>query len=389
MKVYDVAGLSNSTTFYIKADGIAPIPDFSVTHHTIVNNTLHVNQNEALIFNGASSVDHIASTSDVGVVKTWTYVWGDGNVTTVGVGENQNVTKTYANAGNFTMMLNVTDAAGHVSSKSILVVVKDTTPPVVSFVAQYNGANVVTAMENQTLVLTANATTDNVNTLSELNFTWSFGDKATGYGAWLRHDFAGINTFSVKLSVRDLTGNVANLTKSLIITSSPRPDLRVVSMVFSPTTFTEGSQGTIYVNVSNVGNDNAILPTLAFYVVNNDGSTTFIGNTTSFTVNGSAATELSPGQFGLFTFGWTPGSSGNYTIKVNAVVDRDVNKLDNFDTATVAANEAAWKPIALYGGIFAVIVVVIVLFYMRKRLPKIGKGTSKKSEAKEPQKGKK
>ena len=56
MKVYDVAGLSNSTTFYIKTDGIAPIPDFSVTNHTIVNNMLHVNQNEALIFNGASSV---------------------------------------------------------------------------------------------------------------------------------------------------------------------------------------------------------------------------------------------------------------------------------------------------------------------------------------------
>ena len=320
---------------------------------------------------------------------TWTYVWGDGNITTAGVGENQNVTKTYANAGNFTMMLNVTDAAGHVSSKSILVVVKDTNPPVVSFVAQYNDTNVVTAAENQTLVLTANATTDNVNTLSELNFTWSFGDKTTGYGPWVRHNFAGINTFNVKLSVRDSAGNVANLTKSLSITSSPRPDLRMVSMVFLPTTFTEGDQETIIVNVSNVGNDVAILPHLEFYVLNSDGTKTFIGNETSFTINGSAATQLNPGQYGLFSFGWIPSSQGNYTIQTKAVVDREINLADNTDTGTVKVNEAAWKPIALYGGIFAIIVVVIVLFFMRRRLPKIGKGSSKKSEAKEPQKGKK
>jgi hypothetical protein len=323
------------------------------------------------------------------VIKTWTYVWGDGNVTTIGVGENQNVTKTYARAGTFTMMLNVTDAAGHVATKSIQVIVNDQTAPLVSFVFQRNGVDVTTALENQTLVLTANATVDVNDTFSLLNFTWSFGDGKTGYGAWVRHDFAAIQTFSVKLSVKDVAGNIANLTKSLSITSSARPDLRVVSMVFSPTTFTEGDKGTINVNVSNVGNANATLPHLEFYVKNVDGTLTFIGNETSFTVNGSAATTLNPGQYGLFSFGWTPSSRGNFTVKVVAVADREVNKLDNTDTGTIAVNEAAWKAIALYGGIFAVIVVVIVLFYMRRRLPKLGKITGKKPEVKESQKGKK
>jgi hypothetical protein len=106
-------------------------------------------------------------------------------------------------------------------------------------------------------------------------------------------------------------------------------------------------------------------------------------------VNGTAATELQPGQSGLFSFGWAPNVRGNYTVKVVAVVDREINKADNTDTGPINVNEAAWKPIALYGGIFAVIIVVIVLFYMRRRLPKIGKSSGKKPEAKEPTKGKK
>jgi hypothetical protein len=388
LKTYDVAGLSASKTFFIKTDGIVPIPDFTVRNHTVAS-PMRVNQNEALVFNGASSVDHIASTSDVGVIKTWTYIWGDGNVTTIGVGENQNVTKTYARAGTFTMMLNVTDAAGHVSTKSIQVAVKDKTAPVASFVIQRNGTNVVTALENQTLVLTANATVDVNDTFGSLNFTWSFGDGKTGYGAWVKHNFSAIKTFSVKLSVKDVAGNVANLTKSLTITSSARPDLRVVSMVFSPTTFTEGDRGIIKVNVTNVGNAIATFPHLEFYVLTVDGKKSFIGNETAFTVNGSAATALNPGQSGLFSFGWAPSSRGNYTVQVNAVAEREINKADNTDTGTVVVNEAAWKAIALYGGIFAVVVVVIVLFYMRRRLPKLGKIAGKKPEVKESQKGKK
>jgi len=287
------------------------------------------------------------------------------------------------------MMLNVTDAAGRVATKSIQVVVKDKTTPVASFVIQRNGTNVVTALENQTLVLTANATVDVNDTFSSLNFTWSFGDGKTGYGAGVRHDFSAIKTFSVKLSVRDVAGNIANLTKSLTITSSARPDLRVVSMVFSPTTFTEGDQGIIKVNVTNVGNAIATFPHLEFYVLTADGKKSFIGNETAFTVNGSATTALNPGQSGLFSFGWAPSSRGNFTVQVNAVAEREINKADNTDTGTVVVNEAAWKAIALYGGIFAVIVVVIVLFYMRRRLPKLGKIAGKKPEVKESQKGKK
>jgi hypothetical protein len=142
-------------------------------------------------------------------------------------------------------------------------------------------------------------------------------------------------------------------------------------------------------HVSNVGNAIASFPHLEFYVLTSEGTKNFIGNETAFTVNGSAATSLNPGQYGLFEFGWAPNARGNFTVQVNAVVDREINKADNTDTGAVLVNEATWKAVALYGGIFAVIIVVIVLFYMRRRLPKIGKPSAKKPEGKEPQKGKK
>jgi len=393
LTVTDVAGLTNQTTFYIKADGLIPAADFSVQNHTVSAGTLTVNQNEALVFNGANSYDHIASASDVGVIKTYVYTWGDGNKTTVSVGENQNVTKTYARPGTFNMNLNVTDAAGHYSIKSIVVVVKDKTPPVVSFVVSKLGSttSISTAQENQTLVFNGNATYDPYVPFAQLNFTWDFGDGVKAYGNYQAHFYQSIKTFTVKLNVTNPTNNAANTTKSLTITSQPRPDLRVVSVTFSPSTFTEGEQGTINVNITNVGNNVAGAPFVAFYILQSSGAKTPIGNSSNLVINGTTPvpSQLLPGQYGVISLTWTPSAKGNYTIFVNAVTNGEINKADNTDQAPVTVNEAAWKAVALYGGIFAVIIVVIVLFYMRRRLPKLPKlGKGKKPEEKK-QSGKK
>ena len=388
LTVTDVAALTAQTTFYIKADGLNPTADFTVRNKTVANGELHVNQNEALVFNGALSFDHIASTapSDIGVIKTWSYVWGDKNTTTVGIGEQQNVTKTYARAGNFSMLLNVTDVAGHFSWKSVKVVVKDTTPPVVSFKVTKVGSTteVVSAQENVTLAFSANATYDNNDSFDKLNFTWSMGDGTPAlYGNYVEHFFAKTGVMTVKLTVVDVAKNKANITKTLTVTSSPRPDLRMVSMVFVPNVMTEGDAGTIRVNFTNVGNADANTPHIEFSILNSDGSKTPLGNGFDMTVNGTSTTVLKAGQYGIITFSWTPSAKGNTTIYANAVVDREIIKIDNSITAAVTVNEAGWKAIALYGGIFAVIIVVIVLFYMRKRLPKLGgRGKSEKVEPK-------
>ncbi len=388
LTVTDVAGLTDSATFYIKADGINPVADFSVVNHTISAGTLNVNQNEALVFNGRTSYDHIASSSDLGIIKTYVYTWGDGNKTTVGVGENMNVTKTYARPGTFSMNLNVTDAAGHFSIKSIVVVARDKTPPTPSFFVTKQGSTtpISTAQENQTLVFNANATFDPYVPFNQLNFTWTFGDGAKAYGNYVTHAYQAIKTFTAKLNVTNPTANSANTTKSLTITSQPRPDLRVVSIVFSPSTFTEGEQGTITVNITNVGNSVAGAPSVEFYILESSGHKTPIGNSSNLKVNGTTPvpSQLKPGEYGTISLTWAPSARGNYTIFVNAVTAGEINKADNTDQSPVTVNEAAWKAVALYGGIFAVIIVVIVLFYMRRRLPKLPK--LRKGKVEEPKK---
>ncbi len=386
LTVTDVAGLTAIKSFYVKSDGINPTPDFSVKNHTLSAQTpnLVVNQNEALVFNGATSFDHIASTSssDVGIIKAWQYIWGDGNKTTVGIGENQNVTKTYARAGTFTMLLNTTDVAGRVSTKSVVVLVKDAVAPNVVFNVYLNGVLLKgTAQENQTLLFSANGTTDNVNSFDQLNFTWSFGDVSPSkYGPVVTHKYSNIKTFTVKLVVTDVAGNKANATKSLVITSQPRPDLRIVSVKADPNPMTEGSSGKFIVNVTNVGNANAVLASVTVSILNSDGSKSKIGTTTDMT-NRPGNDTLMPGKYGLFEVSWTPSGKGNYTIVAEASATDEINKADNTYTTTITVNEATWKAIALYGGIFAVIVVIIVLYYYRKRLPKLGGGKKEKEKA--------
>jgi len=385
LTVTDVAGLTAVKSFYVRSDGINPTPDFTVKNHTFSAQApnLVVNQNEALVFNGATSYDHIASTSssDVGIIKSWQYIWGDGNKTTVGIGENQNVTKTYARAGTFTMLLNTTDVAGRVTTKSVVVQVKDTVAPTVVFNIYLNGVLVKgTAQENQTLLFSANGTTDNVNSFSELSFAWSFGDGATNNsGPVVSYKYANIKTFTVKLEVTDVAGNKANATKSLVITSQPRPDLRIVSVKADPNPMTEGSTGKFIVNVTNVGNDNAYSPSVTVSILNSDGSKSTIGTSNEMT-NIDNNTIL-PGKYGLFEVSWTPSGKGNYTIVTQASVENEITTSDNTYTTAITVNEATWKAIALYGGIFAVIVVIIVLYYYRKRLPKLGGGKKEKEKA--------
>ena len=203
----------------------------------------------------------------------------------------------------------------------------------------------------------------------------------------LYHSYQSIKTFTVYLNVTNPTANYANISKTLTITSQPRPDLRVVSIVFSPSTFTEGEAGTITVNITNVGNSVAAAPMVEFYILESSGHKTPIGNSTNLKINGTEPlpAQLLPGQYGTISLQWTPSTRGNYTIFVNAVTAGEINKADNTDQAPVTVNEAAWKAVALYGGIFAVIIVVIVLFYMRRRLPKLPKfGKGKAEEPKKP-----
>lgn len=382
LTVTDQAGLMAYKSFDVKVDGVAPTVA-AEENVTVLGSTLNVDQNKAYTFNSADSADMLNET-EAGLIASYKWVWGDGNTTTVLMGENQTVTHTWANTGVFTMYLNVTDVANHTSSKNVTVTVKDTVKPTVKFSVKLNGTVVTSAKENQTLTFDASASSDASGIASYL---WDFGDGTNSTLASPTHSYMAIKTFTVKLTLTDNAGNVANTTYSLKVESSARPDLRVGAVTFDPTTFTEGEDGYIYVNVTNVGTAQAEGIYGQLWKVNLDGSRKLLTENSDLLVNDTVVYTLDVGQTGVLRFKHSFDSKGDYTLQVNVSANNEVSSkmTDNSATVSLTVEEAAWKSWLLYGGIFAVIIVVVVLFLFRKKLPMMSgksKGPSPPSKKK-------
>jgi len=373
LTVIDVAGLTDQTTFMVRVDGVNPIAVIKVDDTLVTpGSTVNAAQNTALTFNGSESYDIINSTSDPehGIIVSWHWDFGDGNSTTVEMGED--VTHAYEEAGNYTVTLNLTDAVGHVTTTSFYVNVSDTTPPVVSFDvlnSHFQPIDEESPLENETLYFDASKTHDNYDPVEKLTFFWEFGDGENATGVNVTHSYGSIGTFTCKLTVTDTSGNSANRTMQITVVSSPRPDLRITSIDLAPVRFTEGEKGTILVNITNVGNSNATGITGTFYRMTASGDKVLLGTSSDLTRNGQPVGVIAPDDYAILSFGWKPGSKGNYTIYVEVKADREINTHDNHNTVSIDVKEATWKAAALYGGIFAAIVVIIVLLYFRKRLP--------------------
>ncbi len=367
LTVTDQAGLVAYKSFDVKVDGVNP-EVAAKENVTVLGTTLTVDQNKAYTFNSADSYDRLNATTEAGLIASYKWVWGDGNTTTVLMGENQTVTKTWTKAGIFTMYLNVTDVANHTSSKTVTVTVNDTVKPTVKFSVKLNGTVVTSAKENQTLTFDASASSDASGIAS---YFWEFGDGTNSTLASPTHNYSAIKTFTVKLTLTDNAGNKANTTMSLKVESSARPDLRVGVVSFDPTKFTEGEDGYIYVNVTNVGTAEAKGIYGQLYKVNLDGTRKLLTDVSVLLVNGTEDDELQVGETGQLRFKYAFDSKGDYTLQVNVSANEEVSSkmTDNSATKSLTVEEAAWKSWLLYGGIFAVIIVVIVLFLFRKKLP--------------------
>lgn len=367
LTVTDKGGLTAYKSFIVKVDGVAPVVA-ATENVTVLGTNLTVDQNKAVKFNSATSYDRLNDSAEAGLIASYKWVFGDGNSTTVLMGENQTVTHTWAQPGTYSMYLNVTDVANHTSSKMVTVTVLDTVAPIVKFSVKLNGTVVTSAKENQTLVFNASASSDVSGIASYL---WDFGDGSTSTLAEPSHAFTGIKTYAVKLTLTDIAGNKANTTFNLKIESSTRPDIRVGAVTFDPTKFTEGEDGYIYVNVTNVGTARAEGIFAQLYRVNLDGSKTLLTDESVLLVNDTEATYLNIGESGVIRIEHSFGSKGDYTLQVNVTANNEVTakKTDNTATVSLEVQEAGWKALLLYGGIFAVIIVVIVLFLFRKKLP--------------------
>ena len=127
-----------------------------------------------------------------GGTAPYNYAWNFGDSST---GSGSSASHVYQTAGVYTVVLTVTDAAGHVASATNTVTV--TLPLSASFT--YSPSNPAPLTNIQ---FTATAT----GGTAPYNYSWDFGDGTTGTGAAATHSYLLPGTYTVTLTVVDANG---------------------------------------------------------------------------------------------------------------------------------------------------------------------------------------
>ncbi|MGD1061199.1 MAG: PKD domain-containing protein, partial [Methanomassiliicoccales archaeon] len=164
--------------------------------------------------------------------------FGDGGTST-----KENPTHIYEKNGSYFVTLTVTDPDGeHNTTGPRPIEIMDIVPT-----ADFNTAP-NEPVEGQPVHFIDNST--GYDPL--VNWTWSFGDEQVGFGSSPWHTYAKNGTYSVKLTVRDSDGALANVTKTLIV-SDIAPD---ASFTAQPNPQYEGT--TTWFNDSSTGYDTIV-----------------------------------------------------------------------------------------------------------------------------------
>ncbi len=383
LTVTDSVGLVNSTEIEVVCDSTDPVPvivvkDLEVNETT---GTLEVDQGQTVWFNATSSSDDAVAADDgLGLIDFFEFYYGEGNESDrmSWADDEKNVSHAFAEAGTYEVVLNVTDVVGHWKNTSLTVKVNDSDAPSVSFVVK-NETYGTLLVENETIVLDANATLDNLDDKEDMYFSWDFGDGLgddswlNGTGEWnVTYVFKGVGTYTVTLNVTDSSNNTGMIKRSVKIESSERPKVMFDGPIYyEPAEFTEGSGGLIIVNLTNKGSAVATNVVVTFYIVIED-SDELIDTWTQLLNGSQVVSTIEVGGKVQVKFPWTPDSRGTYKIKVNVT---SADQLVTDSTTTMSDNhlvvkEAPWKQWALWGGVIAVIVLIPVLLYLRGRWSK-------------------
>jgi PKD repeat protein len=173
--------------------------DDQVSTDTLVVTVLNVapvaeaGENQAT--NEGSSVSFIGSASDVGVEDTFSYAWSFGDNETA---EGASVSHTYADDGEYTVTLSVTDDDGGVGTDNQTVIVTNVAPAVaVDPAILYAGSSTVGFKGEFS----------DPGSADSHSLEWSFGDGVTASGELeITHAFGSSGLFDVTLSVTDDDG---------------------------------------------------------------------------------------------------------------------------------------------------------------------------------------
>ncbi len=139
----------------------------------------------AIAFTGTSSTD------PQGETLTYSWSFGDG-----GTGSSANPQHTYTTAGTYSVKLTVTDTSNLSGSATTQATVG--TPPVANLGGPYTG------YYNTPLTFNGSGSSDPQG--ESLTYSWNFGDGGTSSSANPQHTYAAAGTYTVTLTVTDISG---------------------------------------------------------------------------------------------------------------------------------------------------------------------------------------
>jgi PKD repeat protein len=268
LEVIDSDGAVTTQTVDVTVNNVAP---------TIANITKPNQINEG------QAVEFKATATDAGINDTLTYSWNFGDNTTAVAG--QNAIHTFADNGNYNVVLTVTDKDGGVTTQTTAVKVDNVTPVIVSITKPTQ------LSEGQAFEFKATATDAGVN--DTLTYSWNFGDNTTAVaGQNAIHTFADNGNYNVILTVTDKDGGVTTQTTAVKV-DNVAP---VIVSVTKPTQLNEGQAFEFKAMATDVG----------------------IKDTLTYLWNFGDATPNSTGQNAIHTF----ADNGNYNV-VLTVTDKD------------------------------------------------------------------
>lgn len=157
----------------------------------------------------SATFDSTGSSDSDGTIAGYRWDFGDGTSS-----QQANPTHTYATAGDYTVVLTVTDDDGATDSASRSVTV--TAPPPAN---EPPTAAFTSSTEGLTVQLDASSSSDTDGTLA--SYSWDFGDGTGGNGVTVAHTYAEAGTYQVSLTVVDDGGATDRVTRGVTVATEP------------------------------------------------------------------------------------------------------------------------------------------------------------------------
>ena len=363
LTVTDTFGDISEANVSIMADGNNPVPVVNVIvkagisdeGETYNTSTSNVDEDyNVVVFNASESDDADSMISD--------YAWdfGDNNTDTGDV-----VSHIFADPGDFSVQLTVTDAAGNSDSSTTIISVNDIEPPRAAFNWSYtneSGSDVAgAAVEGLPTHFNAGGTDDNSN--GPLTYIWDFGDGTNGTGVTVDHTFyeTSDEAFNVILEVTDASGNKDQISYGISPAMMDRPDIYATQIIFDNENPSEGDVVTISTTIK-VLKMNVTEPFAVTFYLDSISNTTAID--TVEIDNGSVAWGIENEYSVNTTWTATPGTHTIY-VRVDStnLIDEGVagsneekNDVNRVITVSSTDDSRDWTSIGL------IVVVVLLAF---------------------------